>query len=145
MEKDISYVARHYKKGKFSNDKGWKRLGIAPAARLRRLRVAAVIASAIVLSAAAAIVYNQLTLADTPVVAQPVPQTEPAKEVKAIDFEDTPLPTVISKIREIYGVDITGIPENAADQHLSLHYEGSATGLIETINEILDTNMAVKE
>ncbi len=138
-------MARHYKTGKFSTDKGWKRLGIATAARLPRLRVAAVIASAIVLSAAAALVYHQLTLTDTPVVEQPMPHAEPAKVVKAIDFEDTPLSTVISTIRETYGVEITGVPENADSRRLSLHYEGSAAGLIETINEILDTNMAVKE
>lgn len=74
-----------------------------------------------------------------------MPDVVPESAVRAIDFENTPLPTVISEIREVYGVELTGIPDNAVDYRLSLHYEGSAEDLIATINEILDTKMAVKE
>lgn len=145
MENEVSYIAKRYSKGKFSVDKSWQRLGIGPSARWRILRMAAAIASAAVLSAVAAIVYHQYNQPDTPVAEQPAPPMKPEKAVKTIDFEDTPLSTVITKIREVYGVEVTGVPDNAADYHLSLHYEGNAMELIETINEILGTKMSVKE
>lgn len=145
MEKEISYVAKRYRRGKFATDKGWQRLGIAPSQRWRRMRVAAAIISVIALSAVAAIFYHEYGLSEAPVVEQQVADIPSATAVRVIDFENTPLPTVISEIRDVYGVDLTGIPDNAADYRLSLHYEGSAADLVETINEILDTKMAVKE
>lgn len=145
MEKEISYVAKRYRRGKFATDKGWQRLGIAPSQRWRRMRVAAAIMSVIALSAVAAIFYHEYGLSEAPVVEQQVADIPSATAVRVIDFENTPLPTVISEIRDVYGVDLTGIPDNAADYRLSLHYEGSAADLVETINEILDTKMAVKE
>lgn len=145
MEKEISYVAKRYRKGKFATDKGWKRLGIAPSHRLWRMRVAAAIASVIALSAIAAIFYHEYSLYEEPIVERQMPDTIQATAVRVIDFENTPLPTVISKIREVYGVEITGIPDNATDYRLSLHYEGNVVDLVETINEILDTKMALME
>lgn len=145
MEKEISYVAKRYRKGKFATDKGWRRLGIVPSHRWWRMRVVAAIVSVIALSVVAAIFYHEYSLYEAPVVEQQVADIPSATAVRVIDFENTPLPTVISEIRDVYGVDLTGIPDNAADYRLSLHYEGSAADLVETINEILDTKMAVKE
>ena len=69
----------------------------------------------------------------------------PTEVVKVIDFENTALPVVISKIKEVYGVEVINVPENAETYYLSLHYEGNAVDLVLTINEILDTEMRVKE
>ena len=107
--------------------------------------MAAAIVSVIAFSAVAAIFYHEYSLYEDPIVEQQMPDTTPATAVKVIDFENVPLPTVISKIREVYGVEITDIPDNAADYRLSLHYEGNVADLLETINEILDTKMALKE
>ncbi len=142
MEKDVTYIARRYRKGRFSADRGWKRLGIGLPVRWRRLRVAAAVASAVVLSAVGAIVYHLYDLQDTPATVQPEIHAE---EVKVIDFEDAALTTVVAKISEVYGVKVTGVPDNADDYRLSLHYEGNVDALIETINEILGTKMAVKK
>lgn len=142
MEKDVTYIARRYRKGRFSADRGWKRLGIAPSAGWRRMRVAAAIASVVVLSAVGAIVYHRYSLPEAPATVQPEISAE---RVRVIDFEDAPLPTVVAKISEVYGVEVTGMPDNADDYRLSLHYEGNAGALVETINEILGTNMAVME
>ncbi len=144
MEKDVTYIARRYRKGRFSTDRGWKRLGIAPSAGWRRMRVAAAIASVVVLSAVGAIVYHRYSLPEAPATVQPQPEIS-AEVVRVIDFEDAPLTTVVAKISEVYGVEVTGMPDNADDYRLSLHYEGNAGALVETINEILGTNMAVKE
>lgn len=144
MEKEISYVAKRYRRGKFATDKGWQRLGIAPSQRWRRMRVAAAIVSVIALSAVAAIFYHEYSLYEEPIVERQMPET-PDGKVRAIDFEDAPLPDVVARISEVYGVEVTGVPDNAGDYRLSLHYEGNVAALIETINEILGTNMAVKE
>lgn len=57
----------------------------------------------------------------------------------------TPLPTVISRIKDIYDVDVVNVSENAGDYRISPHYEGNAVDLGSTINEILETQMSVKE
>ncbi len=145
MKEDILYIARRYRKGKFSADRGWRRLGIAPSFRLRRLRVAASLGGLIILSATAAIIYRQYSAPDElPAVVQPA-NSAGAAEVKVIDFENTPLTEVVAKIREVYGVEIDGLPDDAAECRLSLHYEGTAADLVDTINEILDTHITVKE
>lgn len=136
-EKDIKFIARHYRKGRFSVEKGWRKLNIRPVSIWRRMRVAAAVAAVIVLSATAAVIYNHYT-----------PQTEqsaPVEIVRVIDFENTPLPTVIAEIREVYGVEIDNVPENAAEYNLSLRYEGNAVDLVATINDILETQMTVKQ
>lgn len=148
MNEDIEYIAKRYKKGKFSVEEGWKRLNIKPAFNWRSKLIAASVASVVVLTAAAAvIVYQQYSVnkATPDVTSENTVMIAPEQVVKVIDFENTPLPTVIDKIKDVYGVEIVNIPENAEDYNLSLHYEGNATDLIATINEILDTQMEVKK
>lgn len=74
--------------------------------------------------------------------------TRPAgtlSEVKVIDFENTPLPEVVERIKEVYGVDVSGVPADAAGYRLSLHYQGEADDLISVINDILGTDMKIEE
>ena len=65
MNEEITYIAKRYRKGKFSVDKGWKRLNIKPALKWNGLKIAAAVASVVVLSATAAIIYHQYELKDT--------------------------------------------------------------------------------
>lgn len=146
MGKEIAYIAKRYRNGKFSTDKAWKRLQIAPSYRWKRMRIAAALASVIVLSATAAMVWRNHNLSLDPQTKETVqPIQNPKTIVRVIDFEDTPLPTVISKIKEMYGVEVVNVPENAGDYRISLRYEGNAVDLVSTINEILETQMSVKE
>ncbi len=144
-EKDIEFIATRYHRGRFSVDNGWKRLGILPISLWRRYRVAAAVAAMVVLTASAVIIYKVNTATSIS------PQTEisiPAADrnmVKVIDFENTPLDVVVDKIDDTYGVKVTGLPESPAEYRLSLHYEGTATDLVETINEILGTELTVAE
>lgn len=146
MEKELKFIAERYRKGKFSVDRAWKRLDIAPSLRWRRIRIAAVVSSVVVLGAAAALIYQHSTQPATPYesIQEPVKTTAPAEITRVIDFENTPLPTVIARINEVYDVQIENIPKNAADYHLSLHYEGNAADLVATINDILELNLRVK-
>lgn len=141
---DIDFIASRYRKGRFSAESGWRRLGIAPSFQLRRLRVAAAIAVTVILSATAAIIYNVYRVDD---VSQPAPieAVSPMSEVRAIDFENATLYEVVKKIEATYGVKIDNLPERPEEYRLSLHYEGTPAELIATINDILGTQMTVTE
>jgi len=49
------------------------------------------------------------------------------------------------KETEHLGSPTPPLPENAEEYRLSLHYEGNPVELVETINDILDIKMAIKE
>lgn len=145
--KEVDFIARRYKKGRFSPDAGWHRLGIAPVSLWRRYRVAAAVAATVILSATATILYREYRMDDVPQQTMPVKaQTiNPLAEVKVIDFENAPLPEVVKKIESVYGVKVEGVPASPDEYVLSLHYEGTPTDLISVINEILGTQMTVAE
>lgn len=143
--KEVDFIARRYKKGRFSPDAGWQRMGIAPVSIWRRYRVAAAVAATVILSATATVLYREYRMDDEPKQAAPVVTVNPLEVVKVIDFEDTPLPEVIKKIESVYNVKIDNIPDNPEDYELSLHYEGTPADLISVINDILETQMTVAE
>lgn len=144
-DKEIGFVARHYREGMFSVKDGWRRLGIGMSMRMRRYRIAAAVSAVVVLSASAAIIYHEYRGESEPQHVQTVQTVNPMAEVKVIDFENAPLPEVVKKIESVYGVKVMGMPESPERYELSLHYEGTPTDLISTINEILGTQMTVTE
>lgn len=149
---NIKFVATHYRKGRFAVEPALRRMGFRQTS-WTPVRVAASIAVVAVLSATAAIMITQGYFAGKPENVSseqhsvlPETETRPtAATVIVIDFESTPLPEVVAKIREAYGVDVMNLPDNADSYQLSLHYEGNAVDLIETINETLGTDMIIKE
>ena len=143
--KEIDFIARRYRKGRFSTEAGWRRLDIAPVSPWRRYRVAAAVVAAVVMSATAAILYREYQIDDVPQPAIQVNTVSPLAEVKAIDFENAPLPDVVKKIEQVYGVKVEGVPTSTKGYELSLHYEGTPTELISVINDILGTEMTVSE
>lgn len=143
--KNIDFIARHYRKGRFGADAGWRRLGILPVSRWKRYRVAAAVAATVILSATAAIIYHEYQAADVRQQSIEAPAISPLAEVKVIDFENTSLTDVVKKIEEVYNVEVENLPEHVNGHELSLHYEGTPTDLIATINDILGTQMTVTE
>ena len=145
--KDIRYGERHYRKGLFAVEPALRRVKGTKGVWWTSTRIAAACAAAAIFTATAAIfVYHS----DIPETEISVPETGqpaiPAAEiVHVIDFEAAPLTEVTAKIREVYGVDVIGLPADPDQYTLSLHYEGSALDLVETINDILDTDMKVSE
>lgn len=144
---DIQFIAGRYRKGRFNVNNAWQRLSPVSSSFRRAYRIAATIGGLLFLSAAAAVLFHQYELKSTDVetVAEPAGAVKPQEVVRVIDFENTPLTTVISRIKEVYGVDVINVPENADDYILSLRYEGNAVDLVATINDILETKMDVKE
>lgn len=143
--KEIDFIARRYRKGHFSSDAGWRRLGIAPVSIWRRYRVAAAVAVTVILSASATILYMENRMDKVSQQTFPANTVSPLAEVKAIDFENAPLSEVVKKIESVYGVKVEGVPASQGDYVLSLHYEGTPTDLISVINDILGTQMTITE
>lgn len=142
--KDIRFIAKHYKKGLFAVEPALRRIRPAASRWWTRSRIAAACVGAVILTASATLFVHHKYFVNPPVEMQQ-PSLPAAQIVRAIDFEDVPLPVVVAKIKEVYGVDVVNLPDNAEEYSLSLHYEGSASDLVDTINDILDTEMYIME
>lgn len=146
-DRNIDFVAKHYRKGAFSAERALHRMGFSVRNRWRGLRVAAAVTSIIAVTAVASIIiHNEYSAKETAptVIEQPVVK-EDLKAVRSIDFDNAPLPVVIDEIKDVYGVEVSGLPDDASDYHLTLHYEGNVEDLVNTINEILDTKLTIKQ
>ena len=143
--KEFDFVARFYKKGSFNKDAAWSRVGINTTFRWNRLKVAAAIAALLVVSASAALIYHQYK-SETAInkVVEPV-NSASLTEVKFIDFENASLTEIVREIESVYNVKVENLPATTSDYNLSLHYEGTPIDLIESINDILGTQMTVVE
>lgn len=144
-KKDITFVVRHYRKGRFDADAGWSRLGMVRVSFWKKYRVAAAVAATVVLSATAAMIYHEYRIVDAPQRSIEVYAESPLAEVKIIDFENASLPEVINKIESVYNVKVQNLPDNQDDYELSLHYEGTPADLVAVINDILGTQITVTE
>lgn len=144
QNKEIDFIARHYRKGRFDTAVAWSRLGIG-AARRRRLRIAAAIAGLVILSASAVLLIREYNTVTHPQQPQETHVESPMQTVRVIDFDNAPLEKVIETIESVYGVRVIGVPDAAENYSLSLHYEGTPADLIAAINEILGTSMEVVE
>lgn len=141
-EKNIEWVARHYRKGAFDASRAWRRLAVKPARWWTRGKVAAAAAVAAILVATAAVVtWRQ---APEPVGTSAMEQTAAADVLvvkKVLDFEQTPLAEVIDEIEKTYDVEIENIPSGVDTVKFSLHYEGTAPDLVNALNEALGAEM----
>ena len=146
----LRFVSRHYRRGAFSRSDAWRRLGIAPTGMSWRIsRTAAAIVAAVVLTASACMLkwglpaFDRQPEATTPtVIERQAPTTSAAEISQKIEFNDAPLADVVARIERVYDVRIADVPEG--EYRLTLSYEGTAEDLIETINELLGTQMHIE-
>ena len=101
-----------------------------------------------VLAASAPFLYVKVheanNIPETVVDGNHEPTREVLAEVKRIEFADTPLDSVATRIEEVYGVKVHG--RNSTDtMRLTLSYEGTAQDLVEAINLALDTHLSISE
>ncbi|MDE7388330.1 MAG: hypothetical protein K2M97_03645 [Muribaculaceae bacterium] len=143
---EIGFIASRYRKGHFNVEKALRR--VRPQRRLwwTPARIAAASAVVVAMSACAAVMIRQAYFSSEPsaTVEQPT-AAKPALTVRAVDFDNAPLSAVVEEIRNVYGVEVAGLPENPDDYRLSLHYEGTAADLVENINDIFGINMIIVE
>lgn len=144
-DKNIDFVAQHYRENSFSVDKAWQRTGIAVHSR-RKWKTAAAVAILTAVSASAGIYLymNSSTPAQQETPAS-IPANELSAKISIIDFENTPLPLIIDEIERVYKVKIEGISIADNDKKITIHYEGNLDSLLKAINEIADTNLRVAE
>lgn len=147
MDKDLRFIARHYCKGRFAVEPALRRIKGTKSAWWTHARIAAACSAAAILTATAAVFLHQgLGTGIEPETQETENAGIPAANiVRVIDFEEATLTEVVAKIREVYGVEVYDLPPDSDQYSLSLHYEGSALDLVETINDILDTDMKVTE
>lgn len=146
-EESLRFVVSHYSDDAFSARRGWERLGIQRESWWRRHAVAASV-GAVVLAASAAITLWHMNDAQAPsapaveTVAPSAPASVSATESRRIEFSDASLPEVVAAIEHVYGVKVSGHTDSS--ERLTLSYEGSATGLVDAINELLGTDLRIE-
>ncbi len=152
IDNNIKFVVRHYRRNAFAPRRAWTRMGLRKQSGTRSiLKIAAAAAVLVAVTATAAVLIRNAYFSfssSTPEEirnVQPALQESPLATVRAIDFDNAPLPIVIDRINEVYGIEITNLPADTGSHRLTLHYEGNAAELVETINEILDINLLIKE
>ncbi len=150
IDNNIKFVVRHYRRNAFAPRRAWTRMGLRKQSGTRSiLKIAAAAAVLVAVTATAAVLIRNAYFSNSSPEEirniQPTLQESPLATVHAIDFDNAPLPIVIDRINEVYGIEITNLPADAGSHRLTLHYEGNAAELVETINEILDINLLIKE
>lgn len=102
----------------------------------------------VALSAAAIVITYQVMNTEKPVEptaipVQPVDRTDRADEIIHLEFTDAPLSEVVKGVEDAYGVTLTNVP--VEDLHLTLSYEGNACDFIDTVNELLGTDIKIEK
>lgn len=150
-QSDLDFVVRHYRRGALSAKEAWQQLDI-PDRKPRLLRIfggrraAAAACVAAVLTASAFIGYHFVGGSAAPVTVQTSASTRQTPAATAVQprltFTDAPLSQVVATIERTYGVKVSGLGDDG-DRRLTLSYQGSASDLIHTINELLGTKLAI--
>lgn len=150
IEESISFVSRYYRADAFDRRRMLAEITSERTRRgfwLRPLNVAASIGAAVLVAAACVIAYH---IYNDDGNQAPAPSIEKS-EIKAvtpavakserIDFSDAPLSDVAAQIEKVYGVTIINVPQT--EYRLTLSYEGTAADLIQTINDLLGTDLQI--
>ena len=147
LEREIGFIARHYRQGLFNTEKALRKIRPTIKKIWSWQRIAAASCILIVVGATAALLIRNSFNSERPVeIEKTITPPLPAKSIsKVIDFEGAPLSVVIDQISVVYDVEITNMPADAEEYRLTLHYEGNANDLIETINDILGTNLEIEK
>lgn len=148
FNKETRFVAKHFKPDSF---KPLYSFGIADAFKNKRRRVIKWVAASVVgvtLSAAAIVITYQVRNAEKEsepeaITTQSVERIDRSEEVIRLEFTDAPLAEVVKGVEEAYGVTLTNVPD--ADLHLTLSYEGNARDFIDTVNELLGTDIRIEK
>lgn len=147
FEESVDFISRFYKEGAFK-----PRFSFGLAAHLRRRRVIRWVAASIagVAFAASAVLigyhYNAKESVPEPVIITDIakPETAPSPEaIIRLEFNDVPLAEVIKGVEEAYGVKLYNVPNE--NLHLTLSYEGNAEDFVETVNELLGTDIKIEK
>lgn len=152
IKESLRFVASHYNPDAFSKARKKEafaaitgRRSIFPFLSARWRTAAAVAAVALVASASVLFIHNYSDRPSAPAPSEITPtvavETQAPVEKAVIDYADAPLKDVVADIERIYGVTVTDVPDK--EIRLTIHYEGNAEDVIETINELLGTKLKI--
>ncbi len=146
MEEDLQFVAHHFKEGTLLPSNGWRKFKLTHHLSSVRFRVAAASIAAVVFAASASIYYfsshtTPSTSEESIKVATQGTALPPDTKTAKIEFKNTPLSEVVAEIERVYGVKVINIP---TDQIMvTISYEGTASDVVETINDLFDTHLKI--
>lgn len=148
FDEDSGFIARHFKDGVYRPVYSFY---FSDSFRNRRRRVSRWVAAsvaAIALTATAVVVSYQLrtdnNAIEPAVVSLPGgAEVDRSDEIIRLEFKDAPLSEVVDGVEDAYGVTLTNVPED--DLRLTLSYEGTAQDFIETVNELLGTEIRIEK
>ena len=145
FDDSLNFVSRHYRANTFSAKEGLEKLDIGKRQWWRYRGAAAAIVGVVLVASAAiySVVSPRLNGRDDVKVEQTDVAKDTKSEVKKIIFVDADLLTVVNEIEKVYGVKVENLPSK--EYRLTLSYEGNAADLVDTINELLGTNLKIAE
>ena len=146
IDEDLQNVVRHFKYGTLLPQSGWQRFKLTNKITTHRRRNIAASIAAAVLAASASIYYygNSENLKENQreieILHEHTPEISVDKSEK-IYFKDASLKEVVNEIERIYGVTITNVPQE--DKRITISYEGTASDVVETINDLMGINLTI--
>lgn len=146
IDQKFEFVISHFKDGTLLPNEGWSRFKLTHRISSLKHYVAAASVVAIVLAASASLYYFYRPNTDSESEKIQLVTTEETKttaknKIEKIEFHDASLKEVIAEIERVYNVKITNIPEE--DIRVTISYEGTAQDVVETLNELLNTNLVI--
>lgn len=145
IEEDIQFVTRYYRDDTLLPARGWRLFRASHGISFFRRNIAAAAVILIVLSASASFYFytrNNAPSTEQPAVSVPSTTISLAETSQKIEFRNADLKKVVEEIERIYEVKITGVPER--EIKVTISYEGTAAEVIETLNELFDTELSIK-
>ena len=146
IDKRSEFVVHHFKDGTLLPNEGWHRFKVTHhISSFKRYAAAACVVS-IVLAASASLYYYHDSKSSTETQNECLVPTEETKQttenkIEKIEFHNASIKEVVAEIEQVYDVQISNIPEE--DIRVTISYEGTAQDVVETINELLNTNLVI--
>ena len=139
FEEECWFVVAHFKEGAFRTKELFESKVAFRNRRKIAIRWVAASLIAVTLSATAIITYKIRSVEPEIVTTE---QCVVDKEIIRLEFNDAKLSDVIKAVEEAYGVKLTNVPDE--EIFLTLSYEGNAQDFIDTVNELLNTEIEIE-
>lgn len=146
FEEECRFVVAHFKEGAFRTKELFESKVAFRNRRKIAIRWVAASLIAVTLSATAIITYKIRSVVPDEVTTEQciVDKADNSKAIEIIrlEFNDAKLSDVIKAVEEAYGVKLTNVPDE--EIYLTLSYEGNAQDFIDTVNELLNTEIEIE-
>ena len=146
IDKKFEFVVSHFKDGTLLPNEGWHRFKLTHRISSFKRNVAAASVATIVLAASASLYYYYESKSNPETQNVHLNSTEEIKpstenKIEKIEFKNASLKDVVAEIEHVYNVNISNVPKE--DIRVTIYYEGTAQDVVETINELLNTNLLI--